>query len=149
MECSRMIVGFSTGSLSFGDFRRGLQIVAGQGTTAIELSALRETELQPLLDALDSLALDEFSYIAFHAPSKLNALTEKCLASKLNAVVKRRWPIILHPDVISNFALWRRFGSSVCIENMDKRKSVGRTAAELAVYFDELPEARLCFDIGH
>ena len=29
------------------------------------------------------------------------------------------------------------------------RKSVGRTASELIPYFDELTEARLCFDIGH
>jgi cytosine/adenosine deaminase-related metal-dependent hydrolase len=32
---------------------------------------------------------------------------------------------------------------------MDSRKSVGRTADELEVFFDALPEARLCFDIAH
>ena len=32
---------------------------------------------------------------------------------------------------------------------MDKRKPVGRTAEELSEFFTRLPEARLCFDIGH
>jgi hypothetical protein len=144
-----MIFGFSTGSLAFGDFRLGIQLVAGQATAAIELSALRENELQPLLNALESLDLREFSYVAFHAPSRLDRLSEKGLFSKLQAVVARQWPIVMHPDVISDFALWRQLGALLCIENMDKRKSVGRTASELAVYFNELPEARLCFDIGH
>jgi endonuclease IV len=144
-----MIFGFSTGSLALGDFRLGIQIVAGEATAAIELSALREQELQPLLDSLDSLNLVGFSYIALHAPSRLNTLTEECLSSKLQAVLDRRWPIVMHPDVISDFALWRHFGELLCIENMDKRKTVGRTASELATYFENLPEARLCFDIGH
>jgi hypothetical protein len=32
---------------------------------------------------------------------------------------------------------------------MDKRKTTGRTAQELASFFTALPEATLCFDIGH
>jgi hypothetical protein len=32
---------------------------------------------------------------------------------------------------------------------MDKRKPVGRTAEELGRIFDQFPEARMCFDIGH
>jgi hypothetical protein len=32
---------------------------------------------------------------------------------------------------------------------MDKRKPTGRTVRELASVFKQLPEATLCFDIGH
>jgi sugar phosphate isomerase/epimerase len=32
---------------------------------------------------------------------------------------------------------------------MDSRKPIGRTASELAEVFTRLPEAGLCFDIGH
>jgi sugar phosphate isomerase/epimerase len=32
---------------------------------------------------------------------------------------------------------------------MDRRKNCGRTAAELEQVFDLLPDAKLCFDIGH
>jgi hypothetical protein len=44
---------------------------------------------------------------------------------------------------------WMEFRDRLLIENMDKRKPIGRTADELSKYFRELPEARLCFDIGH
>jgi hypothetical protein len=37
----------------------------------------------------------------------------------------------------------------VAIENMDRRKSTGRTAEELRSIFSLLPDARFCFDIGH
>jgi hypothetical protein len=49
----------------------------------------------------------------------------------------------------SDFEAWRSPGPVVCIENMDKRKPVGRSAAELGLIFEQLPEARFCFDIGH
>ena len=42
-----------------------------------------------------------------------------------------------------------KLASAVCIENMDKRKRVGRTAAQLQQIFDSLPQATFCFDIGH
>ena len=32
---------------------------------------------------------------------------------------------------------------------MDKRKPIGRNVRELRHFFDILPEARICFDIGH
>ena len=56
---------------------------------------------------------------------------------------------MLHPDTISDFGPWREFGALICIENMDKRKPVGRSAAELAGIFAQLPDATFCFDIGH
>lgn len=144
-----MLVGFSTGSLALQNFRLGLQMVQGQPTAAIELSALREDELLPLIEALDSLDLRQFSYISFHAPSKLLRLSEESLVAILAPVIAREWPIVVHPDLIANFSTWMELGELLCIENMDKRKRVGRTVKELAPFFDELPDARLCFDIGH
>lgn len=144
-----MLVGFSTGSLALQNFRMGLQMVQGQPTAAIELSALREDELHPLIDALDSLELGQFSYISFHAPSKLHTLSEQSLVEILAPVIQRGWPIVVHPDVITDFEQWHALGECLCIENMDKRKRVGRTTNELLPYFDHLTEAHLCFDIGH
>ena len=40
-------------------------------------------------------------------------------------------------------------GNLLCIENMDKRKPVGRTVRELELLFQEFPQASFCFDIGH
>ena len=42
-------IGFSTGALAYADFRRGLEMVKHGGLRTIELSALRQNELIPLL----------------------------------------------------------------------------------------------------
>jgi hypothetical protein len=144
-----MVVGFSTGSLALGNVRHGLQMVEGHATGAIELSALREEELMPLIESLDDLDLADFSYVSLHAPSKLKTMSESEVVRLLRPVADRRWPIVVHPDVIGEFDDWRTLGDRLCIENMDKRKATGRTASELAGFFAHLPEATLCFDIGH
>ena len=40
-------------------------------------------------------------------------------------------------------------GDRLLVENMDRRKPIGRNVRELRQIFDWLPEARFCFDIGH
>ncbi|WP_298862918.1 hypothetical protein [uncultured Gimesia sp.] len=146
-----MKIGFSTGSVALNDVRRGIDIATHTKTNAIELSALREQELVPLLRLIDKLQneLSIFEYIAFHAPSKREKLSEEAIVSKLKKVADLGWAIIVHPDAIENFELWKTLGRAVCIENMDKRKATGRTAAQLKPFFDQLPEATFCFDIGH
>ncbi len=142
-------IGFSTGALAFGDYRRGL---AQQRTLpqarALELSALRDHELRPLLDGLDGLDLSGLDYVSVHAPSKLVKLDEATVFGLLEQLPPA-WPIIVHPGIISTPALWRRLGPRLCIENMDNRKTRGRNAAELRELFDEFPEATFCLDVGH
>lgn len=146
-----MKIGFSTGSIALDDVRRGLQVATHRRTNAVELSALREDELDPLLESLDRLDNDlkPFEYVSFHAPSKRQRYSEGEFVNKLRKVAERGWAIIVHPDVIEDFSLWRTLGRSVCIENMDKRKEIGRTAAQLQTIFERLPDATFCFDIGH
>jgi len=125
-------------------------MLLGKDIHCLELSALRENELDPLLDSLDELDLTQFGYVAIHAPSEFNPDREELIVDRLAAaVLPRKWPVILHPDAVHNAELWRRLGRFLCIENMDKRKPIGRTADELAQVFDLFPEATLCFDIGH
>lgn len=142
-------IGFSTGALAYSDFRRGLEILRGKQTNTIELSALREAELAPLVGALDSLDLSLYSYISVHAPSKYDQGHEAEIVALLRTVASRGWRIVLHPDVIHDVAAWDSFGSLLLIENMDKRNNYGRTAGELSDIFEKLPQAGLCFDIGH
>ena len=142
-------IGFSTGSLALGNYIKALRMMENSSSNAIELSALREEELNPLLKALPSLELKKYSYCSFHAPGKLSHFSEKKLVEQLLKIAENKCYIILHPDIISDFSLWRKFDSWLCIENMDKRKSTGRTAEELMWIFDQLPEASFCFDIGH
>ncbi|MEZ6132167.1 MAG: hypothetical protein R3C59_26195 [Planctomycetaceae bacterium] len=144
-----MKIGFSTGSLALDDVRRGLRMSAESKATAIELSALREEELEPLINLIDDLDLSHFEYVSFHAPSRLNHLSEQRVVDLLKLVAERDWAIVVHPDVIQNVSLWKTLRSHVCLENMDKRKPTGRTVKEMQSYFERLPEATFCFDIGH
>ena len=142
-------IGFSTGALAYGDFRRGLEILRGVPTSAVELSALRESELAPLVDSLGSLDLGPFTYVSFHAPSKFPKEHEKEVIHLLRKVAAQGFRIVLHPDAIYDASAWKSFGSLLLIENMDKRNAIGRTERELSEVFTMLPEAGLCFDIGH
>lgn len=123
-------------------------MMEGVPLDAVELSALREDELQPLLDALKSLDLTRFSHVSLHAPSRLRTYTEQRLCEAL-AALEGKYPIVVHPDIIHDSSLWAGLGEVLLIENMDKRKSVGRTADELDDVFAMLPKARLCLDVGH
>jgi hypothetical protein len=144
-----MRIGFSTGSLALGDFRRGLQMARRCKAAAVELSALREVELEFLIDSLGQLDLSDFQYVSLHAPSKLQQFSEADVVKRLHVAAELSIPIVMHPDVIRSPQLWATLGAWLCIENMDKRKPTGRTAAELSTCFDRLPLATFCFDIGH
>jgi hypothetical protein len=143
------LIGFSTGALTRDDFRAALGILARKQVQAVELSALRENELIPLVEELDCLDLRQFHYISFHAPSVMDPEFESTAVRALDRVALRQWPIILHPDAMHTPAKWAHFGDLLCIENMDKRKSIGQTVSHLAEIFRLLPHASLCFDIGH
>lgn len=142
-------IGFSTGALSLSDFRGALEILRDTAVDAIELSALRYAELENLLESIPDLNLSKYAFKAVHAPSAFDAIQEVQIASKLMKHVPKHWPIVLHPDAIHDFSLWRGFGKQLAIENMDRRKPCGRTLEELLAIFEELPNATLCFDIGH
>ncbi len=143
------LIGFSTGALARGDVKGALAVLAPHQLKAIELSALRDHELGPLMRSLPELDLAGYDYISVHAPSKLTMLTEREASGLLAPCIDRGWPIILHPDAIQDPGCWRDFGRFACIENMDSRKPIGRTADELQPIFDQLPEASFCFDFGH
>ena len=142
-------IGFSTGALAKGDFRRGIQLQLRNATLrAIELSALREHELPLLVESAESLDLRGFDYVSFHAPSKLQGVDEGAAVEMLLRLPPS-WPVVVHPDVIQNYSLWAGLGWRLCIENMDNRKATGRTVAELREIFSILPEAGFCLDVGH
>jgi hypothetical protein len=70
------------------------------------------------------------------------------VARVLLPLAKRGVPVVLHPDTISDFAVWREFGRALLVENMDPRKT-GRDVAELGEVFEKLPDASLCLDLAH
>ncbi len=142
-------IGFSTGALALGDFRRALNMLKGKPIDAVELSALRVHELPELVRSFDGLDLSQYTYVSVHAPSRFTETEEREVVNQLTAFLKKRWPIVLHPDTIHNFEIWQDFGELLCIENMDKRKHIGRYQKELEYIFERLPFARFCFDMAH
>jgi hypothetical protein len=142
-------IGFSTGALARSDFNLAIQELSTKKVDSIELSALRFHELRPLLESLSHLHLEGYRYVSVHAPSHFQAGEELETIQLLQHFVPPDWPIVLHPDAIQHHSHWRVFGKRIAIENMDRRKCIGRTAEELRAIFEVLPEARLCFDIGH
>lgn len=142
-------IGFSSGALAKGDFQRGLDLqILETRITAVELSALRADELDPLVKASSRIDVSRFAYVSFHAPSKLVDMTEADGVAML-AQLPGTWPVVVHPDIITDFDLWATLGNRLCLENMDLRKRIGRTVDELEGVFKLLPMAGFCFDIGH
>lgn len=142
-------IGFSTGALAFGDFRRALRMLEGKTVNAVELSALRTHELPSLVAAADSFNLAAYNYVSIHAPSAFTAEEEPHIIEQLRSFVTKDWPIVLHPDAMHRMQLWREFGDLLCIENMDKRKPIGRQVSELEYVFSILPDALFCLDLAH
>ncbi len=141
--------GFSTGALTKGNFKTALQWLEREQCEAIELSALREHELKPLLHEIRTMNLTGFSYKSIHVPKEFVYHTEAEVVEMLLPFAGMDFHFVLHPDAITDFNAWKKLGKSLCIENMDMRKHIGRTAQELHDIFEQLPDSRLCFDIGH
>lgn len=142
-------IGFSTGALAKGDFATGLALQRNVSRIdAVELSALRDHELSSLVGAIPTLDLGGFEYISFHAPSKLQTLDEHAVFELLLGLPES-WPVIVHPELLQTPSLWLELGERLCLENMDNRKTTGRTIAELRFLFEAFPEARFCLDLGH
>lgn len=142
-------IGFSTGAVARGEFELAIEVIKRLDLRAVELSALRETEVRELIRNLDSLPLGTFDFISFHAPSKLSNISEYELVSLLVEIAERGWPVVVHPDIVDDWAEWQKLGQSLCIENMDKRKPIGRNVAELSIIFEKAPDALFCLDLGH
>ena len=142
-------IGFSTGALARGDFSRGLELLKKARLREIELSALRSEELPGLMHYIQSANLDGFDYVSIHAPSTYPAGAEIEIVEALTPAVNKGFHVVVHPDAICDFKPWQRFGELLCVENMDKRKPIGRTAQELSKVFEKLPEASFCLDVAH
>jgi hypothetical protein len=116
---------------------------------AAELAALSEDELPALIAYLDSGVELPFRFLSVHGPVKQRRMSEAAMVATLAGLPRCVDAIVVHPDLIENPALYASLGSRLTIENMDARKSTGRTADELAPLFDALPDAGLCFDVAH
>lgn len=142
-------LGFSTGAIAKGNVSEALQLLASLHLPVVELSALRLHELEPLVAGFDQLPMSGYEHIAVHLPSHYEPYEEPRIIAAARGLTERGILVVIHPDVISDVALWQPLGHMLLVENMDKRKPIGRTHAELVDILRDLPDARICFDVGH
>jgi hypothetical protein len=144
-------IGASTGFLveDRGDWPALADQAAALSPFTAELAALSEDELPDLMGYLAQAPSLPFHYLSVHAPSKHLRMAEAKLVDSLARLPAHVDAIVVHPDVIEDPAEFRRLGARLVLENMDARKAGGRSAAELAPYFAELPDAGLCLDVAH
>jgi hypothetical protein len=116
---------------------------------AVELAALSEDELPALEAFLATEPELPFDYVSVHAPVKHLRMPEAELVRRLGRLAQVADAVVVHPDAMDEPRAYRPLGSSLVLENMDARKPVGRTAAELAPYFAALPDAGFCLDVAH
>lgn len=134
---------------SRGDWEELLEQTLAVSSFAAEFAALSEPEFGGLIEFLLQRRRLPFVYLSVHAPVKQLRASEDALIDQLMALPPHVESIVTHPDTLSDFALYRRLGRRLVLENMDDRKQTGRTADELDPVFTALPEAGFCLDIAH
>jgi len=118
-------------------------------TYAVELSALSGDELPGLIAYLDRKPRLPFRYVSVHAPVKKRLSDEATEVRQLGELPLWVRSIVTHPDALSDPGPYRALGTRLVLENMDDRKTTGRSADEMEAYFAELPDAGFCLDIAH
>jgi hypothetical protein len=144
-------VGASTGYMSElrGNWDSAVEEACQVSSFAVELAALSEPELAPLIDYLERISSLPFLYLSVHAPTKHRSLAEEEFVEVLAGLPAFVDSIVVHPDLIGDAAAYRPLGSRLVVENMDARKRSGLHGAELAEVFAALPDAGFCFDVAH
>lgn len=144
-------LGASTGYMADarGNWARLAARCLDRSIFAAEFSALGEDELPGLLEFLGQDPPLPFHHLSVHAPTKRLRLPEPELVARLATLTGRVDGIVAHPDVLRDLRAWAPLGRTLLIENMDGRKAIGRTVAELAPVFEQLPDAGFCLDVAH
>ncbi len=143
MASNMTFLGFPTGSLKNSSQVDALHFYKAEGFSVPEIH-LSSTD-----DPLLPLGRQLFSDASVHLPSYLHTVEEEALAIGQAALAHGYTRLIIHPYVIKNPALWRKLGSALVVENMDFRFLGYRTAEDMALVFERLPEASFCLDVGH
>jgi hypothetical protein len=133
----------------YGDWQALTEQASVISTAAVELSALSGPELPGLLAFLRARPVLPFARLSVHAPAKSIDVTDEEMVDQLEELAQLVDAVVVHPDCIQDPASYRRLGTTLLLENLDRRKIDARTAEELDAYFQELPEAGLCLDVAH
>jgi len=145
------MIGVSTGYMvgARGDWPRLAAAAEVLSDDVVELSALSAGELPALIAFLADAPELPFAHVSVHGPSKGLRQSPAALVEALHALPDAVDGVVMHPETLGDVAAFAPLGAKLRLENMDPRKPDARTAAELARYFEALPQARFCFDVAH
>jgi hypothetical protein len=145
------LIGVSTGYMTGarGDWPRLAAAAEALSDDVVELSALSARELPGLVAFLQDQRELPFRHVSVHGPSKGWEGSPAELVAQLQALPPSVGGIVMHPETLGDAGRFAALGATLRLENMDPRKDDARDAAELARYFEALPEARFCFDVAH
>jgi hypothetical protein len=142
--------GIATGSYERerDDWRRALDRARAEGWRTLELTAVVEPLVAPLVELLqsDGDALAGFDRVSLHAPV---AARDPAATATTLAALPLDGDVIFHPDAWRNEPALAAFQSRVVFENMDVAKSFGRSVADLRDVFDADTNAGFCLDVAH
>lgn len=133
--------------------KESLAIFATEGILAIEIGS---DYAKPSTSVWEEIFLDDlahFSRISLHAPAiayGLNIETKRVF-EKIDHLHSLR-PldcVVVHPDTVENFSVFRNVSWPVAFENMDWQKSNFQTAESMKCVFDAVPKAGLVLDVNH
>src|SRR5690606_26285742 len=102
-----------------GDWEQQIKLGQSVSSWAIELSALSEEEVQPLLDYLVNAAELSFGFLSVHGPSKNRELPEDRLVELLLEITEYCDGIVMHPDTMGELEPFSRLGRKLFVENLD------------------------------
>lgn len=150
-------LGYATGIFHFYDIslKEKIRSILEVQDDAIELGFVRSERLNEYFDDEVFELVKKFKYRSIHAPTvgvtypskEAESIIEKVvfIAEKIEADT-----VLFHPDVIKNFD-WinEKLGDLLSFENMDSKKSYGKSIKDLEDIFTRSPQAKWVFDVNH
>lgn len=153
-----MEIGFTTGRFDKNSLSEKISFFSNLGCTAIELSWLDYARAEQFKNFLDGINLENFSYRSMHGPVKIAGVpffyqqdktTFEILKSIEDFVKKYQvQAVVIHPDRVKDWSVFGNYKIPIGIENMDSKKSEGRTMGDLENYFNQI-DAGLVMDVNH
>lgn len=154
MKHQNIRLGFSTGVLyKTHRTKDALKIMRNLGYDIVELGFVKLSRIEEgWLEEISDEDLKGFNYISFHAP-KFNygdndgtrSIFEKI--EKINKIRKLN-TVVVHPDPVENFEVFRNVSFHVSFENMDNRKISHKTPEDFDI-FTKNSGYGLVLDVNH
>lgn len=142
-QISRLVIGFPSGVLEGSLPTEALEHYRVAGFPTVEIHP--QSPEDPLFDG----ARHGFHEPSVHLPCQ-SSLRECDRLAVAHAALDRGYArIVVHPNVIHTFSLWRELGKNLLIENLDFRSPGFQWVEDLQPLMEQLPDARFCLDVGH